>query len=538
MSKRSGDHWDKQAVTDPRVLSIVTTGDSSWREAYDSLRADPETFENWEALVTATDALASSPGSQPEVATTVRSVFDALLSKFPLMFGYWLQYAQLEARLAAPSAPTVIQVYERAVCAFPNSIELWTSYLDHAAESGLERPKLKHLYLRALNHVGRDFLAHDVWDRYLAFEDDTQEKIRMLKYLTSIPMHQYARYLEEYRNLSGEELPQEVVEATARRTNERWAYESLITRNYFHVLPVEDEQYDNWRNYLAYSVANEKDLDDTRALFERALVPCALYEEIWLLYIKWAMDRGCPEDDVSAIFQKASEMVSISRPFIRLQWSLYAELIGDIQLARQILRTLESSPILTEFKDEINIHRAHFERRQSIDGAIDFLSRQKSTNAVYSAMLAVIYWKDKSNPGLAYQTFDETFEKHCGNRCFLVNYFYFVLDQETDESKLFTAWKGIVGQSPVDPVLIADISMVYMDHLLTSSSPLAMKYYMAVDAETNGPLVCRDLWKQKLGPNTELRLWLENGHPGVEVDPLSNRNPSKNYNEPMTRNVS
>jgi len=60
------------------------------------------------------------------------------------------------------------------------------------------------LFERGANFVGLDFLAHPFWDNYLEFEEraEAQDKIfSILERVVKIPMHQYARYFERYRQM-------------------------------------------------------------------------------------------------------------------------------------------------------------------------------------------------------------------------------------------------------------------------------------------------------------------------------------------------
>lgn len=61
------------------------------------------------------------------------------------------------------------------------------------------------LFERGSIAVGLDFLAHPFWDKYIEFEDrvEAQDKIfAILKRVIHIPMHQYARYFERFRQMA------------------------------------------------------------------------------------------------------------------------------------------------------------------------------------------------------------------------------------------------------------------------------------------------------------------------------------------------
>lgn len=64
--------------------------------------------------------------SSSQAITTLRDVYDRFLAKFPLFFGYWKKYADLEFSIAGTEAAEMI--YERGVASIANSADLWTNY--------------------------------------------------------------------------------------------------------------------------------------------------------------------------------------------------------------------------------------------------------------------------------------------------------------------------------------------------------------------------------------------------------------------------
>jgi hypothetical protein len=61
----------------------------------------------------------------------VREVFDDFLAKYPLCYGYWMQYVGAEASVGDQADA----VLERGVAATPYSIELWLHYIDRVRKS-------------------------------------------------------------------------------------------------------------------------------------------------------------------------------------------------------------------------------------------------------------------------------------------------------------------------------------------------------------------------------------------------------------------
>ncbi len=81
---------------------------------------DPDSFENWEKLVRA----AESPdgglnrNSSPQSIVAAREIYDRFLFKFPLLFGYWKKYADLEFSIAGTEAAELVRY-------LPDSIVLY-----------------------------------------------------------------------------------------------------------------------------------------------------------------------------------------------------------------------------------------------------------------------------------------------------------------------------------------------------------------------------------------------------------------------------
>lgn len=108
------------------------------RKLETELAEDPDNFEVWERLVRAAEGLEGgiNRNSNPQAITTVRNVYDRFLAKFPLLFGYWKKYADLEFSITGTEAADM--VYERGVASISSSVDLWTNYCTFKAETSHE----------------------------------------------------------------------------------------------------------------------------------------------------------------------------------------------------------------------------------------------------------------------------------------------------------------------------------------------------------------------------------------------------------------
>ena len=71
---------------------------------------DNDNFEIWEKLVRTAESLEGgiNRNSSPQAITSVRNVYDRFLAKFPLFFGYWKKYADLEFSIAGTEAAEMV----------------------------------------------------------------------------------------------------------------------------------------------------------------------------------------------------------------------------------------------------------------------------------------------------------------------------------------------------------------------------------------------------------------------------------------------
>lgn len=81
-------------------------------EANSAVIKSPDDFDAWEKLVRTAENLEGgglNRNSSPQAIATVRNVYDRLLEKFPLLFGYWKKYADLEFSIAGTEAAEMVQ---------------------------------------------------------------------------------------------------------------------------------------------------------------------------------------------------------------------------------------------------------------------------------------------------------------------------------------------------------------------------------------------------------------------------------------------
>lgn len=593
---------------DPQLL-VLPRQDPEWIRAYEASAADSDNLELWEALIEVTERLQMRatriiqskfanvenpefPEIYSAIKETTRQTYEAFLDKFVLLFGYWIKLAELEMGFAKElgdnKGGNTRKVFAKAVASFPHSVELWTAYVTHLIEIEKEDlDEVRQVLRRGADRVGRDFLSHTFWDKYLEFEENNGgDVIEVLAQIVQIPLHQYARYYEKFlavisrfdgsveKLIEMAPLPDGqkgtdvhthfgwVFQRTQQGTTDRWIFESKISRSYFHVLELEENQIQNWHDYLTWEEANGSP-EQVRALYERTLVPAALYDVFWLRYVRWSIKNSSPED-VRNIFRRAStSFVPIARPFIRYQYALYEEMQGDIVSARDIFNAVQQ---LIPEQEEPYIYRVDFEKRvNGIEAAIsytDFLLTNvsksykivppveevtvtsPSVKALLLATQAKLYVQ-LNNSVKARGIFKQNANKCLFSKYFWISYFEFEINealallrdpakqinfQTQVQTYVHPLWSTMIAtKSHLPPYLIDDLSRIYSDFLTSAgpASPWSIRTaFYDVNVEVNGPLVKRSRLLTKLAdygnsPAASIqRLKFENGHPGVEINPM------------------
>jgi pre-mRNA-processing factor 39 len=400
------------------------------------------------------------------------------------------------------------------------------------------------LFERGATFVGLDFLAHPFWDKYMEYEERQEAHDRIFAILTRIihiPMHQYARYFERFRQLSHTRPVTELVPAetldrfraevdaesggyvqrpeleverdirakidamyyevftrTQSETNKRWTYESEVKRPYFHVTELEHPQLANWRKYLDFEEA-EGSFARTVVLYERCLVTCAFYDEFWFRYARWMSAQENKEEEVRNIYARAASLyVPISRPGIRLQFAYFEESCGRVDFARDI-----HAAILMKLPDcvEAVVSWANLQRRQAgLDAAVEIYKTHVDspevdlfTKAALVTEWAYLLWKVKGAADEARNVFLKNVQWYADSRTFWEKWLHFELEQptsaetETQSAERVTQiFDELRSKSRLSSTARRDLFEIYLTYLQQRGGPDAMKMFLAIDREVFG----------------------------------------------------
>ncbi|KAH3757129.1 Pre-mRNA-processing factor 39 [Pelomyxa schiedti] len=190
MQLQSQQIQQQQQQQQTQQLEVKSEEDGYWKKVTDN----PNDFSSWQYLVSLAD--------RSKDIAQIRKAYDGFLDHFPLCYMYWQKYSETE--LEHTGLEAAISIYERAVKAVPNSIDLWTHYCQHMVENS-EMEKARIVFERAAKVIGEHFASHSFWDKYIEFETSLQDYPRVMElYLKIIttPLDQLQRYWERFKSFA------------------------------------------------------------------------------------------------------------------------------------------------------------------------------------------------------------------------------------------------------------------------------------------------------------------------------------------------
>ncbi|KAM3700709.1 hypothetical protein ACB094_05G117900 [Castanea mollissima] len=342
----------------------------------------PLDFHEWTSLISEIDKM------YPDDLKKICLVYDSFLSEFPLCYGYWRKYADHKTRLC--TVDKVVEIFERAVQSATYSVGVWVDYCTFSMSVFEDSSDIRRLFQRGISFVGKDYMCHTLWDKYIEFELSQQQwsslthiYIKALRFPTKKLRHYYNCF-KKLVAFWEEEIKCQSISATEKLQKEpvleskkpicfkddeisciikdlldpsagfarskalqkylsvgEWFYkeahqlddqirhfEANIHRSYFHVKPLDSSQLENWHNYLD-SVEMHGDFDWAVKLYERCLIPCANYPEFWMRYVEFMESKGGREIANNALDRLT--LIFLKRvPVVHLFKSRFKEQIGDV----------------------------------------------------------------------------------------------------------------------------------------------------------------------------------------------------------------
>lgn len=344
--------------------------DPAFSELTLSVARYPKSLEGWEKLLNHLMILASplNKNIDTRLYQLIVSTYESLLYQFCYLENYYVDYALLEYRLGHLNK--MHRVFQHGLAVFNNkSLLLWISYLKICNEVIPNSQQLLKKYESAEEHIGMHFFAGEFWQIYLEQVrsrcNHQQRFFSMLRKILEIPLYSFSyfyalwlRCVDDIQDLSqlkklapkedlikklkididsgGRKGPrlQEAKKLLRKFTRELYLviqyqvleiyslYESKIQTRYY-VSPetlIPAHELEIWQKYLEYTVNLRID-DLTHLNFQRAILPLAHYDIVWIQYARWLVDW---KEDLLTAKQVLTQGLLLSLKKSKLLKFLYA----------------------------------------------------------------------------------------------------------------------------------------------------------------------------------------------------------------------
>lgn len=368
-----------------------------------------------------------------------------------------------------------MQIYTRAVKANPLNVTLWTSYilfLLKKVNKNLPKSneKIQGVFKEAVDACGMEFRSDELWSLYLEHETkrgNFREVLSLYNRVLNIPTQRYQMHFERCQILvstrspvefltmeelntihkkvhaendddllAEEDLPsgdiadsltegdlkkiQQLILDTRKQmyllnkeqVEKRSLFEDGIKRLYFFATPLSVKQLQNWRKYLDFEVSQGQH-ERVVILYERCLMPCAMYEEFWLSYARYMESHSV--EAARSVFERACLIHLPVKFTLHLQWALFEEKHGQLDSVRAIFCNLEN---VLPGVVMVRLRRVNFERRNGNLQEAERLLREAAQNSFppeiasfYSVKLARLLLKLRRDPEKAREVLIEALKK-------------------------------------------------------------------------------------------------------------------------------
>ncbi|CAL1400714.1 unnamed protein product [Linum trigynum] len=368
------------------------------------------TFEEWTSLISLIEK------TYPDDIEKLCLVYDPFFSEYPLCHVYWRKYVNHTIKLCSPEK--VVEVFERAVESAMYCVDIWVDYCTFGCMAFDDPSDARRLFKRAISFVGKDYLCHMLWDKYVEFEFSQQQWSFLAEiYIQTLrfPTKKLPEYYDSFKKLVGVfrdemesqskpnvEEPVESMLSTEGPISYKQdevsgiirdlldpsstaagiialqkyvaigehsyqeacllnakiiCFEAHINRSYFHVKPLEVSELENWHQYLDFADSHG-DFDWALKLYQRCLIPCANYPELWVRYVEFLERKGGKELADFAL-HRATKTFLKRVSLMHLFNARFKEYRGDVSSARAAFLACDAE---SDFVENV-IRKANMERR-------------------------------------------------------------------------------------------------------------------------------------------------------------------------------
>lgn len=295
-----------------------------WSQTSKELITDPYNLKKWQKLIKEAE---NNEGhginkiSSPEEREVLRQSYRQMLKWYPLLTWYWIRFAEWEFKL--DNYREALSIYEEAIQTIPCSIELWVKYLEFRIKTiGDDLQDILKLFETARRRIGYHFHSHEFYKLYLSFlknyasvdESFTKKYYVLLRIVIEIPLYHYDYFFKTFfSHISESNISEEVVvnivpekELSSMNTKDMksvslklkkiftdvyittqykvyqlFYFEKKLTRHYFDVSYISQQELGTWENYISFMLLNYS-FHYVITTFERCLIATANYPKFWI----------------------------------------------------------------------------------------------------------------------------------------------------------------------------------------------------------------------------------------------------------------
>ncbi|KAI3351674.1 hypothetical protein L3Q82_020514, partial [Scortum barcoo] len=176
-----------------------------WKAAHDN----PQDFTSWTDLLQYCE--------QESHITASRRALESFLVRYPLCYGYWKKFADLERRAGYNNKAEEVCV--QGLQAIPLSVDLWIHYINlllGTLDMNLpESPvRIRSVFEDAVVAAGLDFHSDRLWDLYIEWEKEQgnmRNATAVLDRVLKVPTQLYNTHYEKFKEHLNSHEPKEVL---------------------------------------------------------------------------------------------------------------------------------------------------------------------------------------------------------------------------------------------------------------------------------------------------------------------------------------
>merc|ERR1712013_45526 len=365
---------------------------------WNTLQQDYSDFTSWTCLL---QAVTETENNLP----AAEAVFRCFLRYYPYCYGYWKKFADIEKKHGNHDrAEQVFRNGVNAISISIDLWVAYINFTVQQKKDQPDGDAvIRNLFDLAIGSAGMEFKSNKLWDNYIQWEKSQGNMKRVTDVydrLISTPNQQYIKNWQKFKehlethepgevlsteeymktmheldivapglasddalgeNANGgtdseqEKVPlkntelirkkviakrESVFLQTAAEIKKRWKFEESIKRPYFHVKPLEKSQLKNWKDYIDFEIG-EGNHQQIIFVFERCMVVCALYEELWQKYLDYIEEKDI--EATRSVFARACGVHLLKKYPLHIKWAVFEEKQKKYEEAAQILSNVDKN---------------------------------------------------------------------------------------------------------------------------------------------------------------------------------------------------